>query len=130
MRESRSRRVVRALIVLALRVPSEVQSLAVRLISLVGIITCVTWWLTIRALRRMSHRRTELLIELYRMMMEITGSTGLIPQFSEGAFFGGALEQAYRGAMVTTFGGGVNEVQRDIIAMAGLWLPRVKRRQS
>ncbi len=38
-----------------------------------------------------------------------------------------ALEAAYRGAMVNTFGGGVNEVQRDIIAMAGLGLPRARR---
>ena len=34
--------------------------------------------------------------------------------------FGGFLEQAYRGATTLTFGGGVNEIQRDIIAMAGL----------
>ena len=40
------------------------------------------------------------------------------------ACFGGFLEQAYRGATTLTFGGGVNEVQRDIIAMAGLGMPR------
>jgi alkylation response protein AidB-like acyl-CoA dehydrogenase len=39
----------------------------------------------------------------------------------------GLLESAYRLAMVNTFGGGVNEVQRDIIAMAGLGLPRARR---
>ena len=44
-----------------------------------------------------------------------------------GALFGGLLEQAYRGATTLTFGGGVNEVQRDIIAMAGLGLPRAQR---
>jgi len=27
---------------------------------------------------------------------------------------------------VLTFGGGANEVQRDIIAMAGLWMPRTR----
>ena len=48
----------------------------------------------------------------------------MVPQFKPGALFGGALEQAYRAATVNTFGGGVNEVQRDIIAMAGLLLPR------
>jgi len=72
---------------------------------------------------------TELLIELYRLMLEITGTAGLVPQFKPGALFGGALEQAYRAATVNTFGGGVNEVQRDIIAMAGLLLPRVPRRR-
>jgi alkylation response protein AidB-like acyl-CoA dehydrogenase len=72
---------------------------------------------------------TELLVELYRLMLEITSTAGLVPQFKPGALFGGALEQAYRAATVNTFGGGVNEVQRDIIAMAGLWLPRAARRK-
>jgi alkylation response protein AidB-like acyl-CoA dehydrogenase len=72
---------------------------------------------------------TELCIELYRLMLEITSTAGLVPQFKPGALFGGALEQAYRAATVNTFGGGVNEVQRDIIAMAGLLLPRVPRRK-
>jgi len=44
-----------------------------------------------------------------------------------GALADGLLESAYRLAMVNTFGGGVNEVQRDIIAMAGLGLPRARR---
>jgi hypothetical protein len=39
----------------------------------------------------------------------------------------GQLEQAYRHAPVGTFGGGVNEVQREIIGMAGLGLPRAPR---
>ena len=38
-----------------------------------------------------------------------------------------SLEQAYRAAPVGTFGGGVNEVQREIIGMAGLGLPRAPR---
>jgi alkylation response protein AidB-like acyl-CoA dehydrogenase len=73
---------------------------------------------------------TELLIECYRMMLEITATAGLVPQFQPGTLFGGLLEQAYRGTMVNTFGGGVNEVQRDIIAMAGLLLPRVPRQRA
>jgi len=70
---------------------------------------------------------TEMLIELYRLLLEITQAGGTVRQFESGALFGGMLEQAYRGAMVTTFGGGVNEVMRDIIAMAGLGLPRSRR---
>jgi alkylation response protein AidB-like acyl-CoA dehydrogenase len=70
---------------------------------------------------------TELLIECYRLLLEITGAAGLLRRGEPGALFGGLLEQAYRGAMVNTFGGGVNEVQRDIIAMAGLGLPRGRR---
>ena len=70
---------------------------------------------------------TEMLIECYRLLLEITQASGLVRQFQPGALFGGLLEQAYRGAMVNTFGGGVNEVQRDIIAAAGLGLPRARR---
>ena len=39
----------------------------------------------------------------------------------------GELEHAYRAAPVGTFGGGVNEVQREIIAMVGLGMPRAPR---
>jgi alkylation response protein AidB-like acyl-CoA dehydrogenase len=70
---------------------------------------------------------TELLIECYRLLLEITGPAGTVRREERGALFGGLLEQAYRAAMVNTFGGGVNEVQRDIIAMAGLGLPRARR---
>ena len=70
---------------------------------------------------------TEMLVECYRLLLEITRQAGTVRPFQPGALFGGLLEQAYRGAMVNTFGGGVNEVQRDIIAMAGLGLPRARR---
>ena len=46
----------------------------------------------------------------------------------ETALFDGKLEAAYRSAVTYTFGGGVNEVQRDIIAMAGLGMPRARPR--
>ena len=36
----------------------------------------------------------------------------------------GRLERMYRATLILTFGGGTNEVQRDIIAMAGLGMPR------
>jgi alkylation response protein AidB-like acyl-CoA dehydrogenase len=39
----------------------------------------------------------------------------------------GALESAHRIAVINTFGGGANEIQRDIIAMAGLGMPRAPR---
>ena len=38
----------------------------------------------------------------------------------------GRLESAYRNGLILTFGGGTNEVQRDIIAMAGMGLPHYK----
>jgi len=71
---------------------------------------------------------TEFFVECYRLLLEIVGVAGTIPHGEPGALFGGLLEHAYRGATTLTFGGGVNEVQRDIIAMAGLGLPRAQRR--
>jgi hypothetical protein len=59
--------------------------------------------------------------------MEILGGVGYLPDRSPGAELHGQLEQAFRHAPVGTFGGGVNEVQREIIGMAGLGLPRAPR---
>ncbi len=70
---------------------------------------------------------SEAFVECYRLLLEITGAAGLVRAGEPGALFGGLLEQAYRSAVTLTFGGGVNEVQRDIIAMAGLGLPRARR---
>ena len=70
---------------------------------------------------------TETFIEFYRLLLEIVQAAGLALHGEPGALFGGILENAYRSATTLTFGGGVNEVQRDIIAMAGLGLPRARR---
>jgi acyl-CoA dehydrogenase len=37
------------------------------------------------------------------------------------------LEQNFRAQTIFTFGGGTNEIQRDIIAMIGLGMPRAPR---
>ncbi len=71
---------------------------------------------------------TELFVEVYRLLLEIVETEGLVVAGEPLAMLGGLLEHAYRGATTLTFGGGVNEVQRDIIAMAGLGLPRARRR--
>jgi len=71
---------------------------------------------------------TEFFVECYRALLEVVGAAGTVPAGEPGALFGGLLEHAYRSATTLTFGGGVNEVQRDIIAMAGLNLPRAQRR--
>ncbi len=70
---------------------------------------------------------TEFFVECYRLLLEIAESAGLVKKEQPEALFGGMLEQAYRAAVTLTFGGGVNEVQRDIIAIAGMGLPRVRR---
>ena len=41
----------------------------------------------------------------------------------------GRLERYYRATLVLSFGGGANEIQRDIIGITGLGLPREKRRR-
>ena len=71
---------------------------------------------------------TEFFVETYNLLLEIVGAAGLAIEGEPGALFGGKLEAAYRSATTLTFGGGVNEVQRDIIAMAGLGLPRARAR--
>jgi len=70
---------------------------------------------------------SEFFVEAYRLLLEIVEGAGIIISGEPGAMFGGLLENAYRTAGTYTFGGGVNEVQRDIIAMAGLGLPRARR---
>lgn len=71
---------------------------------------------------------SEFFIEVYRLMGEIVGQASMINRHSEqGQVFQGRIEQMYRTASIITFGGGTNEVQRDIISAAGLWMPRASR---
>lgn len=70
---------------------------------------------------------TELRIEVDRLLMEVLGAEGALQAGAPGAALQGELEADYRGAIVGTFGGGVNEIQREIIAAAGLRMPRVPR---
>ncbi len=69
---------------------------------------------------------SELYVEAYRRMMQVLGSAGTLKDGSPGAVAQGRLERMYRATLILTFGGGTNEVQRDIIAMAGLGLPHYK----
>jgi hypothetical protein len=58
------------------------------------------------------------------LLLEVVGRAGYVKRGSDGAVLNGVLEQAYRSAVINTFGGGVNEIQRMIIATAGLGMPR------
>ncbi|TFG94275.1 MAG: acyl-CoA dehydrogenase [Myxococcales bacterium] len=71
---------------------------------------------------------SEFFVEAYDLLLQITGSAGTVLAGESHALLEGRLEEAYRGATTLTFGGGVNEVQRDIIATAGLGLPRARAR--
>jgi alkylation response protein AidB-like acyl-CoA dehydrogenase len=68
---------------------------------------------------------TELTQQVARELLDVVGQAGLRKEAS--APLKGELESAYRRAVINTFGGGANELQRDIIAMAGLLMPRAPR---
>ena len=70
---------------------------------------------------------SEFYIEAYRALMEILGQGATLTKDSAGAILGADLERAMRNTLVLTFGGGTNEIQRDIIAMVGLAMPRAPR---
>ncbi len=70
---------------------------------------------------------TEFALEAYRLLLEIVGQAGYLPEGSPGAVVRGGLERSSRSQTIFTFGGGTNEVQRDIIAMIGLGMPRAPR---
>ncbi len=69
---------------------------------------------------------SELSIEAYRALMEVTSAPGIIAKGSPGAVLQGRIESSYRNGLILTFGGGTNEIQRDIIAMAGMGMPNYK----
>ena len=69
---------------------------------------------------------SEFFIQAYRLLMEIMGELSLLKNDSELSILNAKLERIYRTASILTFGGGTNEVQRDIIAMAGLLMPRTR----
>jgi len=70
---------------------------------------------------------TEFFCEAYRLLMEVFGQAGALRNGAPGCPLQGRLERAYQGTLFLTFGGGVNEVQRDLIALFGLGMPRVPR---
>ncbi len=70
---------------------------------------------------------TESTVEIYRRLLGVVGAAGYLSPGSPGAALRGDLERAGRQAQINTFGGGVNEVQREILAMAGLGMKRSAR---
>ena len=70
---------------------------------------------------------TEFAVEAYRLLMEVLGANAQVRSGSAGEMLSGRIERAHRAALILTFGGGTNEIQRDIIAAAGLGLPALRR---
>jgi alkylation response protein AidB-like acyl-CoA dehydrogenase len=70
---------------------------------------------------------TETHVEVYRLLLGVLGAAGLMRGGSPGAALQGDVERYGRSAQINTFGGGVNEVQREIAAAAGLGMARLAR---
>ncbi|MGH9206847.1 MAG: acyl-CoA dehydrogenase family protein, partial [Acidimicrobiales bacterium] len=70
---------------------------------------------------------TEFYLEAFRLLMEIIGPASYLKADSPEAVLHSRLENNYRSLIILTFGGGTNEVQRDLIGMFGLGLPRATR---
>src|SRR5277367_1887369 len=67
---------------------------------------------------------TEFYLEAFKLLMEIVGQAGYLAKGSPEAVLAGRLEMYARSMVILTFGGGTNEIQRDLIAIFGLGLPR------
>ena len=70
---------------------------------------------------------TEFYLEAFRLMFEVVGQPGYLKQDAPDSVLKSRLERYYRSLIILTFGGGVNEVQRDLIAVFGLGMPMAKR---
>ena len=67
---------------------------------------------------------TEFYLRAFRLLMEVIGQGGYLKRGSRGSVIAGRLEMYARSMVILTFGGGTNEIQRDLIAIFGLGMPR------
>src|SRR3954451_18434351 len=70
---------------------------------------------------------TETHVAVYRLLIGVLGAAGWLRPGSPGAALHGEVEKYGRSAQINTFGGGVNDVQREIVAAAGLGAARLAR---
>ncbi|MET8134838.1 MULTISPECIES: acyl-CoA dehydrogenase family protein [unclassified Streptomyces] len=70
---------------------------------------------------------TESAVAVFRICQHIVGADALVRSGSPGAFGAGGLERMNRAAQINTFGGGVSEVQREIVATMRLGMRRGRR---
>ncbi len=75
---------------------------------------------------------TEFFLDAFRLLMEVMGQRGYLrPDTNDTlpneAVANGMIETLYRSLLILTFGGGTNEIQRDLIGLFGLGLPRIPR---
>ena len=69
----------------------------------------------------------EFPLDNIRLLMEVVGQNAYVKRGSSESVLMSRLEASYRSLVILTFGGGVNEVQRDLITVFGLGMPMVKR---
>jgi 3-oxocholest-4-en-26-oyl-CoA dehydrogenase alpha subunit len=67
---------------------------------------------------------TEFYMEAFKLLLEVVGQAGYLTRNSPDSVLFGRLEMYARSLVILTFGGGTNEIQRDLIAIFGLGLPR------
>lgn len=67
---------------------------------------------------------SESVVDILRKLSEVVGASGLVREGSSAAFLLGELEYDVRACVTLTFGGGTNEIQRELIAQFGLGMPR------
>lgn len=70
---------------------------------------------------------SESVIEILRRLQDVVGGSALVRGDSSAAFLAGELEYEIRANTINTFGGGTNEIQRELIAQFGLGLARSQR---
>ena len=75
---------------------------------------------------------TEFFLDAFRLLMEVMGQRGYLRVETDATSPGqlvadGMVETRYRSLLILTFGGGTNEIQRDLIGLFGLGLPRIPR---
>jgi len=70
---------------------------------------------------------SESFVAIYQWLLEVLGPAGALKAGSAGALLRGRIETYYRTTLVLSFGGGTNEIQRDLIAQLGLGMPRAPR---
>ena len=112
-----------------------VQQNLARIFAKVEVLRLMNWkqaWAATKGLPSMADSSaikvfgSELNIEAYRALLEVTGAAGILAKGSPGAVVQGRIESSYRNGLILTFGGGTNEIQRDIIAMAGMGMPHYR----
>lgn len=70
---------------------------------------------------------SESSIEILRKLIDIVGLNGMVRADSAASFLMGELEYEVRASVTLTFGGGTNELQRELISQFGIGMPRAVR---